>query len=76
MTPNIILQLHKNLYKYSASSNAGKFKSSDNFIEEEDEYGKKRIRFKLVSAFETPMSIQELCDSYNKEIQSIFFLDF
>ena len=86
VTPNIILQLHKNLYKYSASSNAGKFKSSDNFIEEEDEYGKKRIRFKPVSAFETPMSIQELCDSYNKEIQKgeidplflihIFILDF
>ena len=32
VTPNTILQLHKNLYKYSASSNAGKCKSSDNLL--------------------------------------------
>jgi len=86
VTPSIILQLHRDLYKYSATSNAGKFKSSDNFIEEEDEFGNKKIRFKPVSAFETPMAMQELCDSYNTEIQKgeinplflipIFIIDF
>ena len=59
VTPNIILQLHKDLYKYSASSNSGRYKISDNIIEEEDENGNKRIRFKPVTAFETPMAIEE-----------------
>ena len=86
ITPNIILQLHKNLYKYSAISNGGKYKNNDNIIEEQDEYGNKKIRFKPVSAFETPSNLQLLCDSYNNEIQKgeidplllipIFILDF
>ena len=86
ITPNVILQLHKYLYKYSAVGNAGKFKMSDNVIEEEDEHGNKVVRFKPVSAFDTPNSLQELCDSYNNEIKKceidplflipIFILDF
>lgn len=64
----MILQLHKNLYKYSAVSSGGKYKYSDNVIEEQDEFGNKKIRFKPVSAFETPASLQDLCDSYNAEI--------
>ncbi len=86
ITPNIILQLHKNLYKYSTASYAGKYKSSDNIIEEVNENGDKVIRFKPVSAFETPRSIEELCNSYNEELLKeeidplllipIFILDF
>lgn len=68
ITPNMILQLHKNLYKYSAVSSGGKYKYSDNVIEEQDEFGNKKIRFRPVSAFETPISLQDLCDSYNEEI--------
>lgn len=68
ITSSVILQLHRDLYKYSVTSNAGKYKFSDNFIEEEDEFGNKKIRFEPVSAFETPMAMQELCDSYNREI--------
>ncbi len=68
ITPNVILQLHKELYKYSAISNAGKYKISDNIIEEEDTDGSKVIRFKPVSSFETPIAMQELCNSYNSEI--------
>ena len=32
--PNMILQLHQNLYKYSGTMAAGKFKASDNIISE------------------------------------------
>lgn len=86
VSSNVILQLHKNLYKYSASSTAGKYKNSDNVIEEQDEFGNKKIRFKPVSALETPSSLQKLCDSYNDEILkgevdsllliAIFIIDF
>ena len=84
--PNIILQMHKYLYKYSPKSIGGKFKDTDNAIEEIDEKGNRKIRFRPVSAFETPRAIDELCLSYNYEIQRgvidplilipIFILDF
>lgn len=86
INPNIILQLHKELYKYSSNYNAGKFKMIDNVIEETNEYGEKVIRFKPISAFETSMELQELCNSYNEEISKglidplflipVFIIDF
>ena len=86
ITPNIILQMHKYLYKYSSKSIGGKFKDSENIIEETDENGNKKIRFKPLSAFETPQAMEELCISYNNEIRAneidplflipIFILDF
>ena len=86
ITPNVILQMHKYLYKYSSKSIGGKFKDSDNIIEETDEKGNKKVRFKPLSAFETPRAVEELCSSYNREIQEneidplflipIFILDF
>lgn len=85
INPNIILQLHKNLYKYSPSSSSGKYKSTDNIIEENVD-GQRKIRFKPVSAFEIPTALELLCESYNKEILNenidplilipIFILDF
>lgn len=68
ITPNVILQLHKYLYKYSPKSIGGRFKDTENTIEEIDENGNRKIRFKPVSAFETPSSIETLCLSYNNEI--------
>ena len=38
---NTILQLHRDLYKYTGYSYGGKFKNSQNFIEEENEKGEK-----------------------------------
>ena len=86
LTPNIILQLHKLLYKYSSVSTAGKYKMNDNVIEETNEFGEKSIRFKTVSAVETPIAIENLCNNYNdlirkKEIDPLlliplFILDF
>lgn len=63
-----MLQLHKELYKYSNNSNAGKYKLIDNVIEETNELGKRVIRIKTVSAFETKIAIEDLCNSYNNEI--------
>lgn len=86
VSPNIILQLHRDLYKYNNSSFAGKWKLSDNIIEEIDERGNAFIRFKSLPAYQTPDAMIILCDNYNKAINenrinpliliSKFILDF
>lgn len=70
ITPSSILQLHKMLYKYSATE-GGKYKTLDNVIEETDENNNKVVRFKPVSAFNTPRSLECLCASYNEEIEKM-----
>lgn len=62
---SIILQLHRDLYKYSGISIGGNYKSSDNVIAEEDSKGNKHIRFIPVPAWETPDAINELCNSFD-----------
>lgn len=84
--PNMILQLHRDLYKFNASSIGGVFKSVDNFIQEEDEQGNKFIRFRPVEAWETPSAIDQICNEYNNVIANesadplltmcMFILDF
>lgn len=86
ITSNTILQLHRDLYKYSGTGYGGKFKSSQNYIEEILEDGSKLIRFVPLSAVETPTAIEELCNNYNNEINkgeidsllliSLFIFDF
>ena len=64
--PNIILQLHRDLYKFEGYDIGGKYKSVDNVIEEEDAQGNKSIRFKPVAAWETPEAVQTLCDEFDR----------
>ena len=83
---NTILQLHRDLYKYTGYNYGGKFKNSQNYIEEENEKGEKKIRFTPLSAVETPIAIEELCKNYNELVNNelcdllvlipIFILDF
>ena len=83
---NTILQLHRDLYKYTGYSYGGKFKNSQNYIEEENEKGEKKIRFTPLSPLETPIAIEELCKNYNELVNNescdllvlipIFILDF
>lgn len=63
--PGMILQLHRDLYKYSGMSIGGSYKSSDNVIEEEDSQGNKHVRFQPVPAWETPEAMERLCKAYN-----------
>ncbi len=64
ITSGIILQLHRDLYKYSNASYGGKYKDSQNYIEEALEDGTKKIRFTPLTALETPIAIDKLCKSY------------
>ena len=59
--PSIILQLHRDLYKFEGYDIGGKYKPSDNVIEEEDANGNKFVRFKPVPAWETAEAMDALC---------------
>ena len=63
--PSMILQLHRDLYKFSGMSIGGNYKPSDNQITEEDAQGNKHIRFIPVAAWETPEAMERLCQAYN-----------
>lgn len=65
---SIILQLHRDLYKYHGLESGGRYKSSDNAIAEVDTQGNKRVRFQPVSAWETPGAINELCNAFDEVI--------
>ena len=84
--PNVILQLHRDLYKFSGKSIGGNYKNSDNVIAEEHADGTKAVRFQPVPAWETSEAMDNLCDAFNDAVNTeemdvlllipIFILDF
>ena len=66
--PSIILQLHRDLYKFSGKSIGGSYKNADNVIAEEDNEGNRFVRFQPIPAWETPDSIEALCDAFDDVI--------
>lgn len=86
ITKNTILQSQRELYKYTGYNYGGKFKNSQNYIEEENEKGEKKIRFTPLYPVETPIAIEDLCKNYNELVNNescdllvlipIFILDF
>ena len=62
--PNIILQLHRDLYSYSQGTAGGNYKNSDNVIAETDAEGHQKARFIPVPAFQTAEAMEELCTRF------------
>ncbi|MCD8325146.1 MAG: Fic family protein [Lachnospiraceae bacterium] len=60
--PDIILQLHRDLYSYAGSG--GNYKNSDNVITETDAEGHRKTRFIPVPAFQTADAMEELCSRF------------
>jgi Fic family protein len=69
ITPNNILQLHKNLHSYSDKSYGGHFKNIDNVITEKDPDGSEFVCFIPAPAMLTPRLVEELCNEYSQEIK-------
>ena len=67
--PNIILQLHRDLYSFSSSDTGGRFKNTDNVIAESSKDGQQRVRFTPVPAFQTPEAMENLCNEFNNAIE-------
>ena len=81
----VILQFHRDLYKFSGKSIGGNYKTQNNAIEEEDAHGNKSIRFQPLDAWETPEAMEKICNAFDKAIDEhqeplliipIFILDF
>jgi len=60
---NMILQLHRDLYKFSNTAVGGSFKNSDNVITEKLPDGTPRVRFQPVPAWETAEAVDLLCNA-------------
>ena len=82
----MILQLHRDLYRYSGMAVGGSFKIADNIIAEDLPDGTRRVRFQPVPAWETPETMDRLCESINQALSDpemdplllipMFILDF
>lgn len=68
--PGIILQLHRDLYRFMGPDAGGKFKITDNIIAEVDSSGNRRVRFQPVPAWETPVAIENLCKAFDETLQN------
>lgn len=85
LRPAMILQLHRDLYKFSGMSIGGSYKNADNVIAETDAQGNRFIRFQPVPAWETAEAMEMACQAYDQAVQSganplliipMFILDF
>lgn len=65
-----ILQLHRDLYKYSEKSIGGRFKNTQNFIAETQSDGTQFVRFMPLAPYETPVAVDAICESFNRAIDS------
>lgn len=84
--PNVILQLHRDLYSYSQGATSGSYKNSDNVIAERDVEENQKVRFIPVPAFQTSEAMDELCTRFLEEWEAnridrlilipMFILDF
>ena len=84
--PGMILQLHRDLYKFSNSAIGGNFKNSDNIIAEELPDGTKKVRFQPIPAWETAEAMDSLCSALQEALNDpemdplllmpMFILDF
>ena len=64
LTPQTILQLHRDLYRHRFGEDGGSFKISDNVIKETLSDGTEKVRFTPLAAWETPTAIDLLCENY------------
>lgn len=56
------------MFKYSDKSIGGKFKNTQNYISQTLANGENYVRFTPLKPYETPNAIENICQSYNREI--------
>jgi Fic family protein len=67
--PNIILQLHQQLYSFAESPRGGVYKNSDNYIAETDAQGNEVVRFEPVPAFRTADAMDDMTTGFNSAFE-------
>lgn len=63
-----ILQLHRDLYKYSERGIGGRFKSTQNYITATYPDGTQKVLFTPLAPYETPEAIDAICESFHRVI--------
>lgn len=63
---NIILQLHRDLEKYSEDSIGGVYKNIDNSVKKTLEDGTEILQFQTVDIDQTEEALNLICENYNK----------
>ena len=70
--PNYILQMHRDMLKYTSLGYGGNFKTTPNEIDMTLPNGEKAVLFRPLEPYETPDAVLTICKSYqrvlNKEI--------
>ena len=71
LSANTILQLHRDLLKFTGPGYAGKFKNTDNIIAERDADDKiARTIFEPLKPYETPTAVNTVCEEYKAAIST------
>jgi Fic family protein len=70
VSSGVILQLHRDLYRYLDMTFAGQYKDSDNVIAERAVDGTMVTRFRPTSAAATPSAIDRICETYAEQIDA------
>jgi len=66
LTANYILQLHRDMLKFTELSYGGMFKTTPNEIAATLPDGTKRVLFKPLEPYETPVAVEAACRSFNE----------
>ncbi|WP_455055234.1 Fic family protein [Merdimonas faecis] len=67
---NYILQLHRDLFRYSEKGIGGRFKNTQNYISATDSEGNEFVLFTPATPYETPPAVDAICESYNRVIDT------
>ena len=67
---NYILQLHRDLFRYSEKGIGGHFKNTQNYISATDSEGNEFVLFTPATPYETPPAVDAICESYNRVIDT------
>ena len=65
LSENTILRLHEIMMSYIGTEDAGKYRINENYIVEEDKDGNRKMRFKPLSAKETPEAMKQIILAYH-----------
>ena len=65
---NYILQLHRDLYKYSEKAIGGRFKNTQNYISATDADGREFVLFTPMAPYDTAPAIEAICESFNRAV--------
>lgn len=65
-----ILQLHRDLYKYSEKGIGGSFKNTQNYITATDGHGNSVVLFTPLPPYETPGAIDAICENLTRVLDT------